>query len=73
MSVVPDYTTGHEGVLYASLGAEVILLSLPFAIALYRREMRLRGDLRDRRRHSQEQFEKIRRLAQGQDPGGDDR
>jgi len=73
MSVVPDYTTGHEAVLFATLGAEILLLGLPFAVTLYRRELRLRGYLRERRRHSQRQFEKIRRLAQGQDSDGEDR
>jgi hypothetical protein len=73
LSVVPDYITGHEGVMYAAFAVEVLLLSLPFAVALYRREMRLRVYLRERRRHSQQQFEKIRRLAQGQDAIEDDR
>lgn len=73
ISIVPDYTTGHEGMIYTAFAAEVILLSLPFVVALYRRERRLRGYLRERRRHSQQQFDKIRRLAQGQDKAERDR
>lgn len=66
MTLVPDRTSGHEGSFLALYAAQLLLVAAPFALALYRREVRLRGNLRARQRSSQEKFEKIREL--GQDP-----
>ena len=67
MTIVPDRTTGREVVIYTAFAVQLALLAAPFAIALYRRELRLRGLLRARRRSSQEKFARIRDLAQPSD------
>jgi hypothetical protein len=67
MSMVPDYVTGHEALIYTAFAVQLLILALPFAILLYRREQRTWQQSREKRARSIEQFEKIRRLARGQD------
>lgn len=73
MTIVPDRTTGLEAVIITAFVVELAGLAAPFAIALYRRELRLRGLLRARRRSSQEKFAKIRDLAQPSEHAPEDR
>lgn len=73
MTLVPDRTTGREGSFLALYAAQLLVVAAPFAVALYRREIRLRGSLRARRRSSQEKFERIRELGQDPEAGQDER
>ena len=72
MSMVPDYVTGHEALIYTAFAVQLLILALPFAILLYRREQRAWRQEHEKRTRSVEQFEKIRRLARGQDAPDDD-
>jgi hypothetical protein len=67
IAMVPDYMTGHEGVIYASFAVQLLILALPLAILLYRREQRTWQQSHEERVRSIAQFEKIRRLARGED------
>ncbi len=71
MSLAPDYATGHEGVIYAAFAVQVLILALPFGLALFRREQRTWALVRAKRRQSVEQFEKLRNLTRGADSGDD--
>jgi len=71
MSMVPDYVTGHEALIYTAFAAQLLILALPVAILLYRREQRTWRQSHEKRVRSIEQFEKIRRLARGRDAEGD--
>ena len=70
--MVPDYVTGHEALIYTAFAVQLLILALPFAILLYRREQRAWRQEHEKRTRSVEQFEKIRRLARGQDAPDDD-
>jgi hypothetical protein len=67
VSMVPDYLTGNEALIYTAFAVQLVILALPFAILLYRRERRTWQQSREKRARSIKQFEKIRRLARGQD------
>jgi hypothetical protein len=67
VSMVPDYVTGREALIYAAFAVQLLILALPFAILLYRREQRTWRQSHEDRARSIKQFEKIRRLARGQD------
>jgi hypothetical protein len=71
MSLAPDYAGGHEGLIYAAIGAQILILALPFGLVFLRREQRTRQLLRAKRRQSVEQFEKLRRLTREPDAGDD--
>jgi hypothetical protein len=73
ISMVPDYVTGHEALIYAAFAVQLLILALPPAILLYRREQRMRQRTHEQRVRSVEQFERIRRLARGRDVEDDDR
>jgi hypothetical protein len=73
ISMVPDYVTGHEALINTAFAAQFLILALPFAVLLYRREQRTWEQSRAERARSIEQFAKIRRLARGQDAQDDDR
>lgn len=73
MTIVPDRTTGREVAIFTAFGVQLAALAAPFAVALYRRELRLRGLLRARRRSSQEKFARIRDLARPPDRPSEDR
>jgi len=63
MTLVPDRTTGREAAIFTAFAVQLALAAAPFAVALYRRELRLRGLLRTSRRSSQEKFAKLRDIA----------
>jgi hypothetical protein len=67
ISLVPDYVTGKEAVIYAAFAVQILIAATPFAILLYRREQRLLRRLRDARGQSTRRFEKIRRVARDAD------
>jgi hypothetical protein len=67
VSMVPDDVTGAEALIYTACAIELLIPALPAAILLYRREQRTWQQSREKRARSIEQFEKIRRLARGQD------
>lgn len=71
MSLAPDYATGHEGLIYAAFAVQILIVALPFIVLLIRREQRTREHLRERRRHSLEKFEKLRRLTRDRTPQDD--
>jgi hypothetical protein len=70
VSLVPDYATGHEVLIYTAFAIQLLILALPIAILLYRREQRIWQQSREKRARSVQQFEKIRRLARGRDEEG---
>jgi hypothetical protein len=72
MSMVPDYVTGNEALIYTTFAAQLLILALPVAILLYRREQRAWQRSHEERVRSIKQFEKIRRLARGRDAESDD-
>lgn len=67
MSMVPDYVTEHEALIYTAFAIELQILALPVAILVYRREQRTWQQSHEKRVRSVEQFKKIRRLARGHD------
>jgi hypothetical protein len=73
MTLVPDRTTGREPLIFTAFAVQLAVLAAPFALALYRRELRLRDRLRARRRSSQEKFARLRDLAQPSERPSDDR
>lgn len=72
ISMVPDYSTGHEALIYTAFAVQLLILALPVAILLYRREQRNWQRLHETRVRSIEQFDKIRRLARGRGAEDDD-
>ena len=66
ISMVPDYVTGHEALITICYAVQLLILVLPVALLLYRRELRLLRITHEKRVRSIEKFEKIRRLARGQ-------
>jgi hypothetical protein len=72
ISMVPDYLTGHEALIYTAFAVQLLILALPVAILLFRREQRTWQQSHEKRVRSIEQFEKIRRLARGRDVEGDE-
>ncbi len=73
MTIVPDRTTGREAAIFAAFAVQLAVLAAPLAVALYRRESRLRGLLRARRRSSREKFARIRDLGRPSDRPPEDR
>lgn len=63
MTIVPDRTTGREAAILTTFAVQLAVLAAPLAVALYRRELRLRGLLRASRRSSREKFARIRDLG----------
>jgi len=73
MTIVPDRTTGREAAIYAAFAVQLAVLAAPLAVALYRRELRLRGLLRARRQSSREKYARIRDLGRPSDRPPEDR